>query len=443
MSLYKELHQKAFASSVRTTEGGWKPEVYHNKEERVVKKSFSLLNKLNANNFKEIYGQIHSLFITAPQTISNIVEMVFDKALVDKAYRSIYIRLVIKLASLSNSQSPTILLTSKVIGAYETIVDRHSRHDAIELLGACYLDKLFDHAYIRSIVQDLLVKSDVEELCKLIEKIQLNINDVLPDSTLKSTLDEMYEKATDTRIQFMVDDLRGKIKTKSVVKNQWFHSRGKHKTVQEKTVYQPRQNQCPKRWKNNSTSTNRRAGIQEPFNGKGGRQSVSKGVYPNTHRGHSTYNKKACRENQHRHRPTPVTPCHKSWKDHVNAIKVVHQAPRAPPRVIDHAKNIKELLLQLLDTDDEAEAIACWKEVSIEPDQILIHAFHTCLAQKPSSQSTILRFFETLTSQGLLTKAHWTRAIATTDKNKEELMLDFPRTPIVLAEWKKHTSSIS
>ena len=99
--------------------------------------------------------------------------MVFDKALVDKAYRSIYIRLVIKLASLSNSQSPTILLTSKVIGAYETIVDRHSRHDAIELLGACYLDKLFDHAYIRSVVQDLLVKSDVEELCKLIEKIQL------------------------------------------------------------------------------------------------------------------------------------------------------------------------------------------------------------------------------------------------------------------------------
>ena len=188
MLLYKNLHLKEYASSVRTG-SGWKPEFYKNKTDWAIKKTIALTNKLNKDNFGELCKKFHSLYIGVPNALTEMINEIYKKALMSAAYMELYIKLVTILSKNINSNEPIEMLKQLCLKKFKEETNQLSRFDNIKFIG--YMTKLEyfkANVIIRTIIPDLLDTNKIEELCQL-----LDIAHVILKKHLKNRLNEVIE----------------------------------------------------------------------------------------------------------------------------------------------------------------------------------------------------------------------------------------------------------
>ena len=219
MLLYKNLHLKEYASSVRTG-SGWKPEFYKNKTDWALKKTIALTNKLNKDNFNELCKNFHSLYIGVPNALSEMIKEIYKKALMSASYMELYIKLVTILSKNINSNQPIEMLKNLCLKKFKEEQNPLSRLDNITFIG--YMTKLEyfkANVIIRTVIPDLLDSNKIEELCKLLDVAHIILKKHLK-IRLNEVIEDMFRKVSSKREKFMIEDLNEKIK-KLDVNNRW------------------------------------------------------------------------------------------------------------------------------------------------------------------------------------------------------------------------------
>jgi hypothetical protein len=387
MRLYKDLHMKQHASSVRTS-SGWKPTFYQDKEEWAVRKTISLANKLSNENFNELSKNFHSLYISAPAALENMCNELYKKALLDKAYVHLYIKMVLQLSKDIKSNKPVLFLQNACLENFKTLETKFSRMDNIRFIANMAKLEVFKvNKVIRTIIPDLIDSQRIEELCMLIE-ITLELLEKHLKNKLRQVIDEMYKLSNSKRIQFMVDDLKAKLRANK-----------------------PRINVRP-RWEKKKSKQN---------------QGYSSRKRPEFYR--------ATKNN-----PPPKEKTTNPWKPKHLRKEPAVTAP-APKQVQVNEtetlyKQVKETILEYIDTNDKEEVKTCFEELKEKASsKLLYYAFEVSLSQKSLAQKEIIGLITWLFQIKYFTANDWKDCSTEINKNLANLSLDFPLAKRTFDTW--------
>jgi hypothetical protein len=481
--MYQELHRKHQANLARGDTGGWKADVYQDKETRVMKKSVGLLNKLNEKNFKTVSAQVHSLYITAPNMLGDVVNLIYDKAVADDAYRLFYTRLTVELSKLIGTSECVDKFLQRVKQDFADADQRRHQKQTTALVGVCYTEQLVPDTYIHEDVVRVLVEQHrVEDVCILLNTIRSGVRRLFTHDTWQTLVATCREHAPDTRIRFMIDD----IVTSS--RNCFSASRQQAPSQPPKSAtpsHQRTENpwSCPRKSTEITrvppTACPRKQGRRQAPSSAPRKPHHAAGAYDRKKRPSTTHEFKRTppyekgrdsptssrnlpRHGGHRRR-SPPRRCQSKSNSSFSPKPVPRAKPTAKPisrtvvapaHVVSATSSaaplakvvtgppcdtkVRELVLEYLDTDDFEEALACWKELDMHSHQRLRQAMDTCMDQRPTCQPDITKLLQRLTKEGVLATADWNIALDDIAKDVDNIRMDCPRVDALVEEWRSH-----
>lgn len=286
------------------TEGRWeRPKNLGNKEE-ILKNAKGILNRMTLEKFELLYAQLKEIGINDLETLDGVIRLVFDKAVSEPHFCTLYANLCSRLAgdmpSFSNNDGSQQISFRRLLldKCQEEFEGKHSfslepKVDPLELeelemktkrkslgnvkfIGELYKERMLPEKIMHECIKKLLTdmdnpsEEDIESLCKLITTVGESLDH--PSAKLRHMMEEYFDKIRNlttniklaSRLKFMLQDLL------DLRANKWM-TRKKSKeaktlaTVRAETLNQDIQPDSPNKMKRSGS----REALKDVTRGKG------------------------------------------------------------------------------------------------------------------------------------------------------------------------------
>lgn len=430
--LYKELHQRKYISN--RTDTGWKPELYQDTGDRAIKKTKALLNKINNLNVVTISEQIHSLYITAPEILEELVSIIVSKAILDKSYQLVYIDLVRHLNKHMGASVDVVctfasvckqklnVLVDELPASSEDEILKMNIVDLTTLIGLLFVQRFITADYIRNnVIPKLLENNLIEQLCKLVTICNPKLSELYDKNAYDTLSLNMKERAQDKRVLFLVEDniLENQKCFQPPKPNPWFCSPAKaisrvkndakdtRKTKWEKIQVvskKPNLRQPKDKYRQKYNKTRDRGNRRSKFREKDGNSSSNYA----SHIRNSTAPLKTPTPPGQPQKPTENDDVHYSIDDQL-------------------LQKLKVMMLEYFNNIDPKEFTECWVEITSYAEEVkALHALQAFVESPRQVQDEVKCIFNTLIENTDLTKSQIEGSISCLESCKEQLEIDFP-----------------
>jgi len=401
----------------------------------LIMKVNGLLNKITDETFEPLSEQIVGVGIDSIEIMEKVISCIFEKALLEPGYSSMYAKLCVKLSSrikLVDDNGKVVqfrsLLLNKCQAYFETkhsferteedqkltdeeweekvYIKRMNILGNIKFIGELFKKHMVAERIIHFCIVHLLQSSINGESIESLEclcGLMTNIGQLLDHEKGRSRVDEYFREmvllaqnpSIDSRLRFKLADV--------------IELRGRHWAKIKKDDIGRKEGEVKR------PNTTARPPIQIAKNPNVNRMG-SKGDH-SPHHPTVNRNDRQVRVPDRRNVPTRATQPERP------------AAPAIDPKV--HEKKIDDLIEEYMTSRDDNEAAECVKELNNHNlhSKIVSRALLYGLEKKEKERQIVMDLFGGLTDAGLLDQTHLLAGFRTCFENLNDLVIDCPRAP--------------
>lgn len=160
------------------------------------------LNKLNAENFTKVSLEIQEIEISDEKTMIELVNTIFNKAIIEKIYIPIYIKLCLSLIQyyiIDKNENKKVYFREKLINtvqnAFNHVIQGNKNNKVIIFIGELYNYGIFNGKIINTCLTTLINKMMYDMIGDLFKVVKTNLkknnNEVY--KTIKKKINEMIK----------------------------------------------------------------------------------------------------------------------------------------------------------------------------------------------------------------------------------------------------------
>lgn len=239
---FVKVSKKILSEPIVIGENAWSSsKLATDAESEIIKVIKGILNKISVNNFEVLSNKLYTLDITTERCVKELIQIVFNKSILEENFSDIYANLCYKLSKRDYKISNTNVFNfrSEIIKQCQNVFENEDEQKSVMLGNINFIGELYNkdlipadvifnciNKFFTNIEESKNIEKNTESLCKLIittgKKIERTQKDT-DNNIVSICFDNLTVLSTNNdikpRYRFMIKDLI------DLRKNAWVNKR--------------------------------------------------------------------------------------------------------------------------------------------------------------------------------------------------------------------------